>query len=274
MENAQSPFEIKRFLNPRTYEKTRARVVDAVTLPPEIYRLKDFHVLESERVYGHSWVCIGYSCQVDVPGKMLTATVAEQPIVVTRDREGGLRGFFNVCRHRGSILVTKDGKSERFRCPYHSWTYDLTGKLQNCPLFAEKEDQNIFNKEDYHLLPIKVEQFGCFIFVNLDQNAEPLSDYLGDLPHHYRNFPLDEFVLVKRKTYSIRANWKLVAENFLEYYHLPWVHPELCEVTAIDMHKRNQGAGMYMSFYASPLLKGNTHLWTPVFYQPRRGSAN
>jgi len=260
MENDVLTHYLDRFLQAKTYEKTRRDVTRATTLPPEIYRLKDFHPIESEKVFGRAWVCVGYSCQVDLPGKTLTASVAQQPIVITRDKQGVLRGFFNVCRHRGSLLVTNDSKVERFRCPYHSWTYDLTGKLRKCPLFTDSDDGKVFNKDDYHLLPIRVEQFGCFIFANLDRDAEPLSDYLGDLPHHYRNFPLSEFVLYKRKAYSINANWKLVAENFLEYYHLPWVHPELCEVTAIDMHKRNQGAGMYMSFYASPLLKGRTPL--------------
>lgn len=262
MDTRPSSIGLEQFLRPETYEKTRCNVEDAVTLPPEIYRLHNFHDLESDKIFAHAWVCIGYTCQVDSPGKMLTATVAGQPIVVTKDKQGVLRGFFNVCRHRGSLLITDDNKYERFRCPYHSWTYDLSGKLLNCPLFSNdntaKSDN--FNKDDYGLLPIKVEAFGCFIFVNLNANAEPLSDYLGDLAQQYRNFPLSEMVLVKRKKYSIKANWKLIAENFLEYYHLPWVHPELCEVAAIDMHKRNQGAGMYMSFFASPLLKGNTPL--------------
>jgi choline monooxygenase len=264
-------FDLNKYLHPRTYEKTRLPVEQALTLPPAIYRERDFYQIEQDAIYGRAWVCIGYTCQIDSPGKMLTATVANQPIVITRDREGNIRGFYNVCRHRGSVLITEDKKYERFRCPYHSWTYDLSGKLQNCPLFTSakrcqdvgKEDgksTSTFNKEDYGLLPIRVETFGCFIFVNLDNDAEPLPDFLGDLPYHYKNYPLEELVLVKRKTYTIQSNWKLIAENFLEYYHLPWVHPELCEVAAVDMHKRNQGAGMYMSFYASPLLKGSTPL--------------
>lgn len=238
------------------FQKTRLPVEQATTLPPETYRSQDYYHLESQKLFGHSWVCIGYTCQVDQPGKMLTAMVDHQPIVVTRDKQNILRAFYNVCRHRGSILVEENNKVDRFRCPYHSWTYDLTGKLQNCPLFNNAH----FQKEAYDMLPVRVSTWGCFIFVNLDNNAQPLSDYLGDIATRYKNFPLHELVIVKRKNYEIQANWKLIAENFLEYYHLPWVHPELCEVTAIDMHKRNQGPGMYMSFYASPLLQGNTPL--------------
>jgi choline monooxygenase len=245
----------EKFCERATYVSTRASVDSAITLPPDVYRRRDVFPLEHDRVFGHAWVCVGYTSQVDAPGKMLTATVAGQPVVITKDRDGILRGFYNVCRHRGSIIITSDDKFERFRCPYHSWTYDLTGKLLHCPLFTTE-----INKDDYGLLPIRVERYGCFIFVTLDARAEPLSDFLGDLPSIYSRFPLDELVLVKRKHYAIDANWKLIAENFLEYYHLPWVHPELCTVSAIDMHKRNQGSGMYMSFYASPLLKGNTPL--------------
>lgn len=244
-------------ITPSLFASCLRPVEQALTLPPDLYRRSEWFTQENDKVFGHAWVCVGYTSQVNEPGKMLTTTVAQQPIVVTRDKHGNLRGFYNVCRHRGSILVESSQKLERFRCPYHSWTYDLTGKLQNCPLFTHDHS---FVKEDYNLVPVRVEQWGCFIFVALDNNVEPLHDYLGDLPSQYHNFPLDELVLVKRKHYGINANWKLIAENFLEYYHLPWVHPELCEVTAIDMHKRNQGTGMYMSFFASPLLQGNTPL--------------
>jgi choline monooxygenase len=191
---------------------------------------------------------------------MLRAQVGGQPLVITRNKEGILRAFYNVCRHRGSLLVLEDKKHERFRCPYHSWTYDLDGTLLGCPLFELEKDEKKFNKNNYGLLPVRVSQYGCFIFVCLSQKTEALSDYLGDMPRDYKNFPLEELRLVRRKKYNIRANWKLIAENFLEYYHLPWVHPELCEVVPLEMHKRNQGAGMYMSFFASPLAQSNSSL--------------
>lgn len=254
--------EHNRFLNPKTYEKTRLRVEEASTLLPDSYRLPAYHEVEKVQIFGQAWICVGYTCQVAKSGQMLTATINDQPIVITRDDEGELRAFYNVCRHRGSLLVEHDQEAKRFRCPYHSWTYDLQGKLLQCPLFSAEEGQKrqVFNKNDYDLLPVRVAQWGPFIFATLDPKTEPLSDYLGDLCRDYANYPFDELILVRRKKFNIKANWKLIAENFLEYYHLPWVHPELCEVAAIDMHKRNQGAGMYMSFYTSPLLKGNTPL--------------
>lgn len=247
------------FTSAETYRHIRKPVEEATTLPPDCYRSEECFNIERDKVFSESWFCIGYTSQVDEPGKMHVTEVSGQPIVVTMDKQNNLRAFYNVCRHRGSLLVAEDTKLERFRCPYHSWTYDLTGKLLSCPLFtAASSDSSTFSKSDHNLFPIRVDTWGCFIFVNLSQKAPPLDAYLGDLIPDYKIFPLKELVLVKRKQYSVEANWKLIAENFLEYYHLPWVHPELTSVTAIDLHKRNQGSGTYMSFYASPLLKAGT----------------
>lgn len=256
MKNKAADLSLEQFLQAHTYQATRKPVEEACTLPPRTYKCRDYHELENNKLWSASWVCVGYTCQIAQPGQMLTATVAQQPVVITRDEDNIPRAFYNVCRHRGSLLVESDAKLARFRCPYHSWTYDLKGKLQKCPLFEVKG----FDKNLYDLLPVRVDTWGCFVFVCLDPDTEPLLDYLGDLPRQYANFPLDELVLVRRKNYEIQANWKLIAENFLEYYHLPWVHPELCEVSAVELHKRNQGAGMYMSFYASPLLKSQSAL--------------
>lgn len=251
---------LEAILDPKSYFGTRLPVEEATTLPPLSYKSALFYEVEQENLFGQTWVCVGYSCQVRTPGQVLKASIKGQPIVVIRDEDGELRAFYNVCRHRGSLLVEDERELRRFRCPYHSWTYDLKGKLLSCPLFASEEKTELLKKGDYDLLPVRVASYGAFIFVSLNEKVEPLSDYLGDFCHDYQASVLEPLELVRRKSYSIKANWKLLAENFLEYYHLPWVHPELCEVSAIDLHKRNQGAGMYMSFYASPLQKGQTPL--------------
>lgn len=256
--NAAHQQDLSRFFMTQTFEKTRLDVERATTLPPEMYRNRDFHPLEQDRVFKNSWVCVGYASELSQPGQTICATVAGDPIVVVKTKSQEIKAFFNVCRHRGSLLVKEAGKIERFRCPYHSWTYDLDGRLQSCPLFKNTTEHAGFDKDEYHLLPVRTEVWGCFIFVNLSNTAEPLNVYLGDLALSYQNFPLKDLVLYKRKKYSINANWKLVAENFLEYYHLPWVHPELCDITPIDLHRRNQGSGMYLSFFASPLGQRGT----------------
>jgi len=241
------------FTKEETYRLTRVPVQLAHTLTPEAYRSTAYFEIERERVFATSWVCVGYTSQVAEPGDTLVASVGDQPIFVVRDRQGSLRAFYNVCRHRGSQLVEGDGKHELIRCPYHAWGYSLEGKLLGTPYFkgldvpeAERRFYDIsevkeFRKEDYGLLPVPVDSWGCFVFVNLDPQARPLAEWLGDLPQRYGGYPLSALRLIKRKRFDIKANWKLIAENFMEYYHLPWVHPELTTVSGVNEHHRQQG---------------------------------
>ncbi|RIK72153.1 MAG: (2Fe-2S)-binding protein, partial [Planctomycetota bacterium] len=255
------------YCNPALYEATRRHVEQAVTLPPDSYRDEEFYRVERQRVWARSWVAVGYECQVPNAGDCITVEVADQPLFVLRDRSGGLRAFYNVCRHRGSRLLKQHGNCKVIRCPYHGWGYSLEGQLLGTPYFkgldvpagmAEKfaiadgvaED---FCKDDYPLLAVRCERWAGIIFVNLDDAAMPLAEWLGDLPQRYARHPLAELKLVRRRDYRIGANWKLIAENFMEYYHLPWGHPELCNISGFDNHWRYQGPGMYCGMCTSPL---------------------
>lgn len=247
------------------YAATRRSVESAITLLPDAYRSSVYYEVEEESLFGRAWVCVGYTSQVRTPGDTFRATVAGQPIFVTRDRSGSLRAFYNVCRHRGSLLVAEDGRRDFIRCPYHSWGYGLDGRLLGAPYFKELEvsdgDASRFElanadglrKEEFGLLPVRVESWGCFVFVNLDPEASPLGEWLGDLPDRLARFPLDQLQLVRSRDFLIEANWKLIAENFMEYYHLPWVHPELCSISGFKDHYRFQGPGMYTGMCTSPL---------------------
>ena len=250
-----------------TYRATRLPVDSALTLNPEAYRSPDYHDVERQRVFSQGWVCVGYTAQLVDPGETLVATVAGQPIVVTSDKARQLHAFYNVCRHRGSLLVSEDGHRDVIRCPYHSWGYALDGRLLGAPYFqgldlpesgraadglAEVKD---FRKEDYGLLPVRVDTWGCFVFVNLDPHARPLQDWLGDLDRRLGHYPFRDLRLWRRKTIEVQANWKLIAENFMEYYHLPWVHPELNTVSSLDNHERFQGPGMYTGMCTTPLAR-------------------
>ncbi len=221
--------------------------------------------MESEKVYSKSWVCVGYADQVKNTGDTFLCNVAGQDIFVIRDRKKNLRAFYNVCRHRGSQLIQKDGNYDVLRCPYHSWIYDSCGELLTTPLFKghdveevesayyTEHSEKLFCKQDYPLLNLKVDSWGCFIFVNLDQNACTLKEWLGDLPDRFARYPLEDLILKKRASFEVKANWKLIAENFMEYYHLPTIHPELVKVSKVNLHYRYQGSGMYMGFCTSPL---------------------
>lgn len=250
-----------------TYQATRRPVQLATTLIPDAYRSASFYEIEQARVFARGWVCVGYTSQIQEPGAVFQATVTDQSILIVRDRANQLRAFYNVCRHRGSMLITEDGKHEVIRCPYHSWGYGLDGRLLGAPYFKgldvpteqraffDMSEAREFRKEDYGLLPVAVANWGCFVFVNLDPQARPLSEWLGDLPDRYTRYPLHELQLVRRRPFQIKANWKLIAENFMEYYHLPWVHPELCNISGFKDHYRYQGPGMYTGMCTSPLSR-------------------
>ena len=269
------------FTKEETYRLTRVPVQLAHTLTPEAYRSTAYFEIERERVFATSWVCVGYTSQLAEPGDTLVASVGDQPIFVVRDRQRSLRAFYNVCRHRGSQLVEGNGKNELIRCPYHAWGYSLEGKLLGTPYFQgldvpeaarqfyDTSEVKEFRKEDYGLLPVPVDSWGCFVFVNLDPQARPLAEWLGDLPQRYGRYPLSELRLIKRKRFDIRANWKLIAENFMEYYHLPWVHPELTTVSRVKEHHRQQGPGMYTGMDTSPLTPNpDSVLWAELPTMP------
>jgi len=253
------------YTDERTYQATRAPVTLASTIIPDAYRSEEFYRIEQARVWSGGWVCAGYTSQAAEPGDTFLTRIAGQSIFVTRDTSGELRAYHNVCRHRGSQLVCEDGNYPVIRCPYHAWGYALDGHLLGTPYFkgldVPPEQQALFDmseargfrKEDYPLLPVSVASWGCFIFLNLGETPSPLTAWLGDLPARLARYPLGDLRLVRRQSLQIGANWKLIAENFMEYYHLPWVHPELCNVSGFNDHYRVQGPGMYTGMCTFPV---------------------
>src|SRR4051794_33624854 len=255
------------FTREETYAATRRRVSLAETLLPEAYTSEVFFAIERERVFGSSWVAIGCSAQLREGGDVLVAEVAGRSVFVVRKQDGALRAFYNVCRHRGTqLLGAGERRVKRFiRCPYHSWAYDHDGTCVGTPLFTgsdippdqqaafDMQDVAAFDRADYGLLPVAVDAWGPLVFVNLEPEPEPLADHLGDLPARTAGYRLAEWEIARTAEYDINANYKLVAENFAEYYHLPWVHPGLVKVSPMEAHHRWQGTGMYVGFCTSPI---------------------
>lgn len=253
------------YLSPETYAATRRPVDWAATLIPDAYRSPEFYELEQQQVFRTSWVAAGLAAQVRAPGEMLTAEVAGQSVLITRNKAGDLRAFYNVCRHRGAQLVDGPCQARVIRCPYHSWGYDLDGNCIGTPLFEgspippamqglfDMRGVKAFERADYGLLPVRVAAWGPLIFVNLSGDAMPLSTWLGDLPERFAAYRLEDWDLQRQQPYTFEANWKLVAENFMEYYHLPWVHPELIQVSRMEDHYRWQGPGLYTGMTTSPV---------------------
>ena len=262
------PVSPEDYTREETYRKTRAPVELAVTLIPEAYTSREFYEIEQERLFAASWVAVGCVSQVREPGEVLVAEVAGRSVIVTRNRDGELRAFHNVCRHRGAKLLDAGcGAVRRIRCPYHSWTYDLDGECLGTPLFEgsdipedqrgvfDMSDVKHFDKADYGLIPVRVESWGFLVFINLDLEAAPLSRQLGDLPRRFADYRLEEWEVARRQSYELNANYKLIGENFMEYYHLPWVHPELIHVSRMEDHYRWQGPGMYTGMCTTPVSR-------------------
>ena len=265
------PVDPARFTDEATYRHTRLPVELASTLIPDAYCSPEFFALEQERVFTTGWVAVGLATDVDRPGACVVVEVAGRSIIVTRNREGRLRAFHNVCRHRATKLLDAGarevGHRGRIRCPYHSWTYDTDGSCLGTPLFEGSDvpagqepvfDTSVakgFDRADYGLLRVAVDTWGFFLFVNLAADPAPLATQLGDLPHRFADHRLQEWVPQRRRTYDVAANYKLVGENFMEYYHLPWVHPELNKVSKFSDHYRWQGPGMYTGMSTTPVSR-------------------
>jgi choline monooxygenase len=262
------PLPAEAFTRSDTYAATRLPVELATTLIPDAYTEQSFFDLEREQVFAHSWVPVCLADEVPEPGDFLVVEVAGRSLIVCRSAQGTLRAHHNVCRHRGARLCDPGaGHVDRFfKCPYHSWAYDLDGHCLGTPLFTpdsevpedqraifDMDDVKAFDKADYGLHSVRCEQWGFLVFVCIEDEAPDLLTELGDLPERLAGFRLDEWRLERRLEYEIAANWKLIAENFMEYYHLPWVHPSLVKVSPMDAHYRWQGAGKYVGFCTTPI---------------------
>jgi choline monooxygenase len=260
-------YDMPDYLAPETYASLRLPVEQATTLLPDAYSNSTFFAQERDRIWRKSWVAVGYESQVPNVGDVLPLEVIGQPFIVLRDKNSRIRTFHNVCRHRGSALIDEPTNCKVIRCPYHGWAYSLEGELLGTPYFkgldvppaveekfrTDDSPAVSFRREEYPLFEVTTESWAGIIFVNLDQNPTPFSSWLGDLPVRFARHPLDELQLVRRQSYDINANWKLIAENFMEYYHLPFGHPELCNVSGFGNHWRYQGPGMYTGMCTSPL---------------------
>ncbi len=185
--------------------------------------------LELERIFRCSWQYAGHLGELQGPGSYFASETGPVPIVITLDADRELRGFVNVCRHRGSIVATDAHKRGTLQCPYHAWTYGLDGRLRAAP---RSEEDPAFDSNRMGLLPVSVGTWGPFVFANPDPQAEPLEEVLGDLPEVVAEHGLDVDSLKfnRRVRYEINANWKIALENYLECMHCPVNHPRLVEV--------------------------------------------
>jgi choline monooxygenase len=194
------------------------------TLPYDWYVEPAVLRLEQERIFRRVWQYVGRTDQAAGPGAFFAGRAGDVPVVVVRQRDGGLRAFVNVCRHRGSLVCEGEGRRETLQCPYHAWTYDLDGSLRSAPR-AELEDG--FDRDELGLVPVAVGSWGPFVFVNPDRDAVALEETLGELPSLLAagGIDVDALRFHHRIESAYDANWKVCCENYLECYHCQVAHP-------------------------------------------------
>jgi choline monooxygenase len=206
-----------------------APLVEASTIPAPWYVDPRIAELERQTVFSRTWQAMGRVDQVEKPGQFVTATVAGEPLVAVRGQDGVLRAFYNVCRHHAAAVVTeKCGQASILHCPYHGWNYGLDGALKGMPEF---EGVKNFERKDNGLVPVKVETWENFVFVNLDKDAAPLASFLGRLVERVVPLGLTKLRYFASETYDIHCNWKVFVDNYLDGgYHVPHLHKGLNSV--------------------------------------------
>ena len=199
-------------------------IARASTLPAPLYFSPETFADERARIFASTWQVVGHVHQAARPGDYFTFDLIGEPLLIVRGDDGVLRGFYNVCRHRAGNPASGCGNRKLFRCGYHGWTYALDGSLISAPEF---EGQPGFDFREFALAPVRAEEWSNLIFVNLDPDAAPLAETLGQLPQQTERFGFAGMKLFERRTYDMKCNWKTYVDNYLEGYHLPSVHPGL-----------------------------------------------
>ncbi|MDP2482372.1 MAG: aromatic ring-hydroxylating dioxygenase subunit alpha [Candidatus Palauibacterales bacterium] len=225
----------------------------AETIPARWYHDPAFAPLERDSVFARTWQHVGHASQLPNPGDHLTATIAGKPVIVVRAGNGRLHAFFNVCRHRGGPIALKDGHANMLQCRYHGWTYRLDGMLRGVPHFNRTE---LFDKKDFGLLPLRLTEWQGLLFVHLDDTPTPLETFVEGVAERLGSLRLDTLRFAGRKDYEARCNWKVYVDNYLEGYHVPHVHPELCALYDFQAY-RTEIAEWY-SLQVGPLAGKDT----------------
>lgn len=201
--NVSQPFEVAR------------------AMPPSVYRSPEFLERELSDVFAKEWVCVGRSSALAKPGDYITYELAGQPIIVLRDQHGTLRAMSNVCLHRMSTLLEGAGNRKVIVCPYHAWSYNLDGTLRGAPAMEKNAG---FGKDCYRLHQIRCEEWLGWVMVTLDRDASPVGGQLAEVRGLIDDYQMENYVETFHETHIWDTNWKILAENFMESYHLPVCH--------------------------------------------------
>jgi Rieske 2Fe-2S family protein len=269
-------------IKPRTLTAVRrtpeASAQNPRSLPQKYFVSPEIFAEEQEKIFSNEWLLVGHQNQISKPGDYFVMNAAGESLIVTRDQGSVIRAFYNVCRHRGTRLKEQaSGHSSTIQCPYHAWTYGLDGRLIGAPHMDEVAE---FDKANYPLHPVSLGLWEGFIFVNLEKNPMALEKWFAPLNGKFSHWNMSILQPAKRVEYNVRANWKLMFENYSECYHCPGVHPQLQKVSPYDsaendlregpflggFMKINSGKSLTMSGNACAAFVGEIENLQRVFY--------
>ncbi len=211
------------FPNPVQELQLNAKVPfeQAHAMPKSVYTSTDFLEQEIENIFKKDWFCAGRASSLPNPGDYTTLELAGQPIMVIRDRDGNLRAQSNVCLHRMSTLLTGRGNTRSIVCPYHAWTYNLDGSLRGAPAMGKND---AFCKDQLKLPTVRCEEWLGWIMVSLNAEAPSAARSLGGVEDMVADYQMENYTETFFETHVWDTNWKILAENFMESYHLPVCH--------------------------------------------------
>jgi Rieske 2Fe-2S family protein len=217
----------------------------ARTLPGEWFTAPAIYEREMERFFHARWLCAGRSADVASDGDYIVRAVGTESIIVTRDETDTLHAFHNVCRHRGTRLCDQSGGhfAAGIQCPYHGWTYALDGRLVGAPHMTGTDG---FDRTDWPLLSVAVAEWEGWVFLNLASDPEPFATAFAPLIGRFSRFRLSTLEAAHRIEYDVRANWKLIHQNYSECYHCSPVHPALVRLTPANSGENDLYDGPFL----------------------------
>ena len=246
-------------------ERTRADLLRARHLPGYFYTSPEIFDFEVENIFMKDWLCVGRVEEFENPGDYHALRIAGEPVLICRGNDGKLNAFHNVCRHRGVEVVTGQGNRKNFKCPYHAWVYDLDGTLLGAPHTKEVEE---FDFGNCGLLTVNVDCWGGYIFVNLSPDCQPLADYLDeDEVREFAGFLQPEDTRTSDKyVFELPCNWKFVAENLIDMYHVGTLHKDTLGVhfPVNDFRYNLTKYGFNATYEASTYAPGGATLFGPM----------
>ena len=211
-----------------TFQNALANIDDDLDgsrhMPGGIYTSSDVYAVERDQIFLRSWLCVGREEETPQPGDFFASRIMGEPFLVVRNEAGAINAFANSCRHRGVEVARGRGNAKQFSCPYHAWSYGLDGSLVGAPHMEETTD---FNKADFPLITPAQATWEGNVFVHIGDKPEPFEAAYAPVLTKFAPWHIGELMPVHREMYEVKANWKLIVQNYSECYHCPIIHPAL-----------------------------------------------